>query len=375
MIRVATIYNILTKNGTDFFTGVPDSLLKDFCAYIQDNTPKEKNIIASNEGAAIAIATGHYLATESTPLVYMQNSGIGNAVNPLLSLADEKVYKIPMLLVIGWRGEPNTKDEPQHKKQGEVMLDMLSAMKIPYSIIETDEQIATKQFEELLSNIKVNGYPHAAVIRKDTFSAYTLKSKIENNFEMSREYALQTVINSLKEKDVTISTTGKLSRELFEYREKTNAGHSNDFLTVGSMGHSSSIALGVALNKPDRNVYCLDGDGALIMHTGAMATTGALKPKNYKHIVFNNGSHESVGGQPTVAFGMDLPQTALSCGYKTALSVSTQKDLESVLLEFGNMPSPAFLEIKVNTKSRADLGRPTTTTYENKEQFISNLLS
>ena len=222
MISVETVYDILIKNGIDLFTGVPDSLLKDFCAYIHDNTSREKNIIAANEGAAIAIAVGHYLATKNIPLVYMQNSGIGNAVNPLLSLADEKVYKIPILLIIGWRGEPNTKDEPQHKKQGTVTLDMLNVMKIPYSVIETDEHIATKQFEKLLSNIKVNGYPHAAVIRKNTFSAYILKNKIENNFEMSREYALQTVIDSLKEKDVTISTTGKLSRELFEYREENN---------------------------------------------------------------------------------------------------------------------------------------------------------
>ncbi|MDR2556215.1 MAG: phosphonopyruvate decarboxylase [Bacteroidales bacterium] len=370
MINAAKIYELLINSGIDFFTGVPDSLLKDFCAYITDNSTHGNHIIAVNEGAAVGLAAGHHLATSNTSLVYMQNSGIGNATNPLLSLADEKVYKIPMLLMIGWRGEPNVKDEPQHVKQGEVTLSLLEAMKIPYKVIDENESVALEQFKELLSDLNS---PVAAVIRKNIFAPYKLKNKVENSFEMTREEALKIVVDTLCINDVVVSTTGKLSRELFEYREKTGAGHRQDFLTVGSMGHSLSIALGVALSKPNRNVYCFDGDGAILMHTGAMATVGTLKPKNLKHIVFNNGSHESVGGQPTVALQINLPQIASACGYKYMQSVSTANELVRELPNLNRANGVALLEIKVNSSSRKDLGRPTRTTYQNKEDFMNNL--
>jgi phosphonopyruvate decarboxylase len=373
MINTSKIYNLLRGSGINLFTGVPDSLLKDICAYISDNTPNDKHIIAANEGVAVAIAAGHYLATKNTAMVYMQNSGIGNATNPLLSLADEKVYQIPMFLMIGWRGEPGTKDEPQHVKQGEVTLDLLDAMKISYKVIDDDETVAMKQFQQLISDIQATECPHAAIIRKNTFLPYKLKNKLENHFEMSREEALQIVIDSLEIQDIVISTTGKLSRELFEYREQKGAGHKKDFLTVGSMGHSSSIALGVALNIPNRLVYCLDGDGAFIMHTGAITNIGALKPSNYKHIIFNNGAHESVGSQPTVAFQMNFPQMALSCGYQTAQTVSTVETLKNILNDFRTEQGPSFLEIKINTNSRENLGRPSRTTHENKNDFMANL--
>ncbi|MDR1975213.1 MAG: phosphonopyruvate decarboxylase [Bacteroidales bacterium] len=373
MINPQNIYDLLVKNSIELFTGVPDSLLKDFCAYITDNAPSNRHIIAANEGSAVAIAAGHYLATKNPALVYMQNSGIGNATNPLLSLADEKVYKIPMLLMVGWRGEPNVKDEPQHIKQGEVTLDLLAAMKIPYEIIDTDETVAVKQIQQLTIGTKTKGFPHAAVIRKNTFSPYTLKSKRENAFEMSREDAMQVVVNSLQKEDIIVSTTGKLSRELFEYREHTGAGHKNDFLTVGSMGHSISIALGIAPNT-EKNIYCLDGDGAILMHTGAMATAGVSGLKKLRHIVFNNGAHESVGAQPTVALQVNLPQIATAFGYKNVWSVSTLEELLKVLNVFGSgsTDGPSFLEIKINTLSRENLGRPTRTTHENKDDFMQN---
>jgi phosphonopyruvate decarboxylase len=373
MINTRNIYDLLTDNGLDLFTGVPDSLLKDICACISDNTPANKHIIATNEGAAVAIAAGHYLATKKPSLVYMQNSGTGNAVNPLLSLADEKVYQIPMLLMVGWRGEPGTKDEPQHIKQGEVTLALFDAIKIPYTIIDSDENTAKKQFLQLIIDIKTKETPYAAIIRKNTFSPYKLKNKPKNDFEMSREEALQTVINSLTPQDLVISTTGKLSRELFEYREQKKEGHDKDFLTVGSMGHSSSIALGVALSAPDRLVYCLDGDGAMLMHMGAMATIGASGIENFRHIVFNNGVHESVGAQPTVAFKINLPEIANGCGYRTAQTVTSVVELKERLKDFRAEKGPSFLEIKVNTITRENLGRPTRTTHENKHDFMKNL--
>jgi len=374
MINTEKIFNFLA-GGIDLFTGVPDSLLKDFCACITDHVPAGRHIIAANEGAAVGIASGHYLATGKPALVYMQNSGIGNAVNPLLSLADPKVYRIPMLLVVGWRGEPGVKDEPQHAKQGEVTLSLFDAMQIPYTVIDEDETTAQEQFTKLLEQIKSTSSPHAAIIRKDLFSSYKLKNKPVNNFTMSREEVLKTVIDSLSKDDIVISTTGKLSRELFEYRESKGEGHEKDFLTVGSMGHSMSIALGVALSKPDRLVYCLDGDGAVIMHMGAMTNIGPLGVKNFRHIVFNNGAHESVGGQPTIAFNIDMPQIAIACGYEQVYGFSNIdiSNFKKALKVFHDEEGPSFLEIKINTASRDDLGRPTRTTHENKEDFMKFL--
>jgi phosphonopyruvate decarboxylase len=291
----------------------------------------------------------------------------------LLSLADEKVYQIPMLLMVGWRGEPGTKDEPQHVKQGEVTIALFEAMKIPCIVIDSNEDVAKKQFLQLMADAKAKEMPHAAIIRKNTFSSYTLKNKSKNDFEMSREEAMQIVVDSLAPQDVIVSTTGKLSRELFEYREHKKEVHNRDFLTVGSMGHSSSIALGIALSAPDRLVYCLDGDGAMLMHMGVMATVGTSGVENLRHIVFNNGAHESVGAQPTVAFKINLPQIANSCGYHMAQAVTNAAELREILKEFRLGKGPSFLEIKINTATRANLGRPTRTTHENKNDFMGNL--
>ena len=373
MLEVSKIYDCLVKNGVDFFAGVPDSLLKNFCAYITDNVPANKHIISANEGAAVGLAAGHYMATGKVPVVYMQNSGLGNTVNPLLSLADEKVYSIPMLLMIGWRGEPGVKDEPQHRKQGLVTLELLDAMQIPYAVLSMDETEATSQVDDIIKKMKQTSSPVAVVIRKDTFAKYKLKNVSVNEFSMSRENAMKMVVDSLSDTDVVVSTTGKLSRELFEYREAKNQGHGRDFLTVGSMGHSSSIALGIALEKPDRNVYCFDGDGAFIMHTGAITNIGKLAPKNYRHIVFNNGAHESVGGQPTLAFDIDIPSIAKASGYKEAISVEDEGQLISALKHISSVAGPILLEIKVKVSSRDDLGRPTTTPIENKNNFMEFL--
>lgn len=373
MLEVSKIYDCLVKNGVDFFAGVPDSLLKNFCAYITDNVPVNKHIISANEGAAVGLAAGHYMATGKIPVVYMQNSGLGNTVNPLLSLADEKVYSIPMLLMIGWRGEPDVKDEPQHRKQGLVTLELLDAMQIPYVVLSMEEAEAASQVDDIMKKMRQICSPVAIVIRKDTFAKYKLKNVSVNEFSMSREDAMKMVVDSLFDTDVVVSTTGKLSRELFEYREAKNQGHGRDFLTVGSMGHSSSIALGIALEKPNRNVYCFDGDGAFIMHTGAITNIGKLAPKNYRHIVFNNGAHESVGGQPTLAFDIDIPSIAKAAGYKEAISVEDERQLISALKHISSVDGPVLLEIKVKVSSRDDLGRPTTTPIENKNNFMEFL--
>lgn len=373
MVSVEKLYESLQLHGIDFFTGVPDSLLKDFCAYVTDHCPRERNIIAANEGAAIGIAAGHYMASRHMPLVYMQNSGLGNAVNPLLSLMDERVYALPVVLMIGWRGEPYVKDEPQHVKQGEVTLDLLEAMQIPYIVLSDNEEEALQQTGVILQKAKDTSRPHALVIRKGVFGKYQLQNKPENNYPLSREEALMLVVDQLGDKDVVVSTTGKLSRELFEYRETLQQGHGREFLTVGSMGHSSSIALGIALEKRERTVWCLDGDGAFIMHMGAISNIGSLSPKNYRHIVFNNGAHESVGGQPTVGFQLDIPVIARACGYPVVFSVSTCEEIKQTLRALSGVDGPALVEIRVKIASRDDLGRPTTAPIDNRRVFMDFL--
>lgn len=373
MLNVEKVYDTFLSHGVDFFTGVPDSLLKNICAYITDHAPSDKHIIAANEGAAVGIAAGHYMASGKLPLVYMQNSGLGNTVNPLLSLADEKVYSLPVLLMIGWRGEPGVKDEPQHKKQGEVTLELLEAMHIPYVVLDTDEDKALAQLHEIIVSARDKSIPHAIVIRKDTFGKYKLQNEQANTCPLSREDALKLVVGHLQETDVVVSTTGKLSRELFEYREAKNQGHSRDFLTVGSMGHSSSIAFGIALSQPSRKVYCLDGDGAFIMHMGAVSNIGCLSPKNYFHILFNNGSHESVGGQPTLGFQLDFPSIVKACGYRHTFSATSKTEIEEALNRLDSLDGPVLLELRVKVASRDDLGRPTTSPVENKEHFMEFL--
>ncbi len=375
MIDVKEFYNELLNNDIDFFTGVPDSLLKSFCAFIKDNVSERKNIIAANEGNAIGLAAGYHLATRKIGLVYMQNSGIGNALNPLVSLADKLVYSIPMLLIIGWRGEPNKKDEPQHKKQGIITTEILDVLDIKYEVLDkntnNDEMrvILQKAYDFMKENIE----PYAIVIKKGTFDEYILKKNCIYNFGMTREEAIDVVVNSIEKNASVISTTGMASRELFELREKYRQGHNGDFLTVGSMGHASQIALGVALSNKDKEVYCIDGDGALLMHLGGLTTIGNQKPKNFKHILINNGAHDSVGGQETVGFKIDILAIAKGCGYKECFSCSSREELVKLLEKIKDGEGPILLEIKVQKGARKDLGRPTSTPIENKEAFMKFL--
>lgn len=373
MIRPEYFYNTLRGMGIDFYTGVPDSLLKDICAYITDHADRKNNIIAANEGGAVGLAAGYHLATGNIPVVYMQNSGLGNTVNPLMSLTDSDVYRIPVLLVIGWRGEPGVHDEPQHVKQGKTTLPLLDAMEIRHEIMSGNEAELEKQLAGGVKYMKETGRAFALVVKKGTFGKYKLQNGTHNPYTMEREEAIKAVAGAMDVKDIVVSTTGKISRELFEHRTATGEGHSRDFLTVGSMGHASQIALGIALNRPERNVYCFDGDGAAIMHMGGMGIVASMLPRNFYHIVFNNGAHDSVGGQPTIGFGIDLPKIAAGCGYKTVMSVATRSELDDILPTLTTLPAPLLLEIKVKKGSRDDLGRPTTTPVENKEALMSFL--
>lgn len=378
MIKPSTFYDLLLKHDTDFFAGVPDSLLKNFCAYITDNAPSEKHIISANEGSATALASGYHFATGKIPLIYMQNSGEGNMINPLLSLVDPDVYSVPMLILIGWRGEPGVHDEPQHVKQGKVTCDLLDAMKVPYEILTADESKLSEQFEKAYSYIKTNNAPYAFVIRKGTFDEYVLQNNIKVVAEMKREEAIEKIMLGASEKTAFISTTGMASRELYELREKHSMGHEKDFLTVGSMGHASQIALAIAMQKKDRPIFCIDGDGATIMQMGGLATVGTRKPKNMVHFVMNNGAHDSVGGQPTVGLEIDIPAIAKACGYEKIISVSTANELENTMKEIKDsfekgLNVLTFVEVKVSKGARKDLGRPKSTPQENKKALMEFL--
>ena len=360
--------------NSDFYTGVPDSQLKALCNYLMNTygiDPKH-HIIAANEGNCTALAAGYHLATGKVPVVYMQNSGEGNIINPVASLLNDKVYAIPVVFVVGWRGEPGVHDEPQHIYQGEVTVKLLEDMDITTFVIgkeTTDEEVSAAM--ETFRSVLAAGKDVAFVIRKSALS-YEEKVVYKNNNTMIREEIIQHIVKASGE-DPIVSTTGKASRELFETRVANGQSHKYDFLTVGSMGHSSSIALGVAINKPRTRVWCVDGDGAVLMHMGSMAVLGANKPKNMIHIVINNGAHETVGGMPTVAGNIDLVAVAKACGYPYAVSVDSFEKLDSELEAAKNRGCLSLIEVKCSIGARDDLGRPTTTALENKQNFMDYL--
>lgn len=355
----------------DFFTGVPDSLLSNLCSYLIENYGVSKqHIIAANEGNAVALAAGYHLATGKVPVVYMQNSGEGNIINPVASLMNDKVYGIPCVFIVGWRGEPGVHDEPQHIYQGEVTVKLLEDMDVRTFVIAkdtTEEEVsaAMDAFRPLLAA----GKQVAFVIKKGALQ-YDGKVKYKNSHSMLREEIVQHITN-LSGEDPIVSTTGKASRELFETREAKGQSHKYDFLTVGSMGHSSSIALGLALHTPEKKFWVVDGDGAALMHMGAMAVIGSNKPANLVHIVINNEAHESVGGMPNVAGSIDLVGVAKACGYPNAVSVDNFEALDAALNEVKEKNELSFIEAKCAIGARADLGRPTTTAKENKENFMA----
>lgn len=363
-------YELLRKQQIEFFVGVPDSTLKPLCSYITDHTPSHNHIICANEGSAIGLAIGYHLSTKKVAMVYMQNSGLGNAINPLLSLADREVYSIPLLMMIGWRGEPGQKDEPQHVKQGRVMLAMMESMEIPYEILPDDLEAATAAVKKATCYMDENSAPFALIVRKGTFGSYDLIKKEMRLFSVTREDSIKLIIDALADEDIVVSTTGMISREVFEYREELKQGHGSDFLTVGGMGHVSQIALGIACIKQNRKVFCLDGDGSVIMHMGAMAINGVQKCENLIHVILNNGAHDSVGGQPTVGFEISFIEIAKAVGYKNISVAETREEIINSLIKLKACMGPSLLEIRVNQGHRKNLGRPSTTPLENKNAFI-----
>ena len=363
------------KAGIDFYTGVPDSFLKGLCdeLFARFGTDSPHHIVAHNEGGAIGLCAGHYLATGKPALCYMQNSGLGNAVNPLTSLTDPQVYSVPCLLVIGWRGEPGVKDEPQHIKQGAITLSLLDLLGIPYKVLSADT--SAENFHaafSCLANALQNGRSAALVVRKGSLSS-NLHPVHVNDASLTREKAAKIILQAAGKDDCFVSTTGKLSREVFEIRETRKEDHSRDFLTVGSMGHASMIALGIAEAKPERRIWCLDGDGAVMMHLGALPLIAQRAPANFVHTVIDNGAHETVGGMPVCSGALNLTALAEAAGYKEVITADSEASLCDALKKAASLPGPLFLVIRCACGARSDLGRPTTTPIQNRDSFMNYL--
>lgn len=375
MIDTAIFFDALQAVGIQYVAGVPDSLLKTFCAHVTATVPPSQHLIAANEGGAIALATGHYLATGQPALVYMQNSGLGNAVNPLVSLADPAVYGIPMLLMIGWRGQPGVKDEPQHVQQGLITPDLCHTLGLPYAILPAETDAAIGSLNAMMKTIVAQRRPGALLVPPNTFSKGVMRPARPAQASLSREAVVTSLAQALPAHAAIVATTGHTSRELFEFRSHHQQGHQQDFLTVGSMGHASQIALGIAMAQPDRPVVCMDGDGAALMHLGSLAIIGTSRAANVLHVVLNNGAHDSVGGQDTVGFAVDFVAIAQGCAYPAATRWNSLAEVTAGVRDCTFCQGPMFAEIRVTKGARADLGRPTTSPQENKTAFMRMLQS
>lgn len=347
MLNQKRVFEELKKQGVTFFTGVPDSYLNGFCNYAVSHFP-ERNIIAANEGNAVGIASGHYFATREIPLVYMQNSGMGNAVNPLASLVDDHVYAVPMILLIGWRGQPGTGDWPQHEQQGAITPGLLEIMQIPYTILEEDDEKTGSVIEKAVGYCKANRKPYALIAPKGTMSGEKVNNR-DMVYPMSREEAIEIILDQMPADTIYAATTGRATRELFFLRERRNEGKERDFLNVGAMGHASSVALGIAMEKPERKVVVLDGDAAAMMHMGAMTMVSKIEVPNLIHVVLNNGAHESVGGQPSAGHKVDFTKAAEGCGYKTVHHpVKDKEELIQAIHMLKDCGEASFLDVRIH---------------------------
>lgn len=374
MIDITSFSDKLHDSGIEFITGVPDTLLNDFCLHIEDSWSKDRHVISANEGNAIGLAAGYHLATGTIPLVYMQNSGIGNTVNPLLSLTHGQVYCMPMILLIGWRGELGRNDHAQHKKQGEVTPLLLETMDIPYKVVPDNTEEALSILTWALEVAITSNSPVALLATKGVFEKGEKAGfNSENEQQLSREEAINIVLDSIPENAIVVASTGRATRELYELRNIRKESHENDFLNVGAMGHTSSIALGIAM-ATEREVVCLEGDSSAIMHLGSFSTTGLMRPSNYFHIVLNNGVHESVGGQKSAGFNVDLTEIAKHCGYVTIeKSVKTIEEINTAIKTLNNSDGPAFMEIIIRKGIRKDMPPLRFDLINSKKELMCNL--
>lgn len=373
MIEQKTLFAALQKMGLNFFTGVPDSLLNDFCLHLVNNVPDYQHVMAANEGNAIGIATGYHLATGEIPVVYMQNSGVGNATNPLLSLTQKDVYSIPLILVIGWRGDPSITDHAQHKKQGELTPVLMKDMDIPYEILDSDETVIEK-FAWAAQKAREISSPVALIAKKAILTQKEKKQEYADSTLMNREEAISAVLDVFGENAIYLATTGRATRELHEQITAHGLSHELEFLNVGAMGHLSSIGLGMAVGAPNKRIVVFDGDAAAVMHMGSLATNGRYQPQNLIHIVLNNGVNESVGGQKSSGQVIDLTSVARACKYNTVETfVSTKEELQSAVKELDAQCGLAFIDVHVRQGIRKDMPKLGINHKEAKEALMKYL--
>lgn len=376
MINSERFYMMLKNTGVNFFTGVPDSLLNDFCLYLADNLPQDQHTIAANEGNAIAIAAGYHIATGTLPMVYMQNSGIGNSVNPLISLTNKETYAIPMILLIGWRGSPGVNDWAHHKKQGQETPVLLESLDIPYKVLDDNEVEAADLIKWAWETAMEKSGPVALLAKKGILSGGSKKNLLleESEYPLSRENAIECIINTVPKDTIFVATTGRATREIYEVRESQGAGHEHDFLNVGAMGHASSIALGISIGSQNRLVVCLDGDAAAIMHLGSFAIAGTSGRSNLLHIVLNNGAHESVGGQPSAGHKINFTGIAESAGYHTVgCEVADKMGLEAAIKKLILSPGPGFIDMRIRKGIRMDIPSLKVSLIDSKCQMMNTL--
>lgn len=352
MIKVITLIRLLKKNNINFFTGVPDSVLKELSFFLKNH---KKHVIATNEGAAVSIGIGNYLSSKKVPCIYMQNSGLSNALNPLISIAHKKVYSIPLILIIGWRGSPKIKDEPQHNVKGKITEDILKLLNINYSILRSNKDII--KFEKQIKFAKKNKSIVACLIEQGTLEKITKINIKENFYKLNKEYFLKMLLKNIKGSSKIISSTGYNSRELMYLRKKYNFKKSKDFYMVGGMGHTASVALGYSLNSKNKTI-CIDGDGSFLMHLGSIKTAGTFAKNNFKYVLLNNNTHDSVGGQNTYADNINFEKLSKSLGFKKFYSIKDKQNIAKNIKKFINVKKPSFLEVKITNSNIKDLPRP-----------------
>lgn len=348
----------LSEAGITQYVGVPDSLLKSLALAIDSHPSANRHVVAANEGAAIGFAVGVYLESSKPAAVYLQNSGLGNALNPLTALAHREVYGTPMVLVIGWRGEPGKPDEPQHMVQGRITRELLDIVGVPFVVLSDDENTARGQVRELIHSMEVSPGPVAIIVPAGAFGQRAVRESMQTKLTMTRQEALSEVISVIPPGDRVIATTGMIGRELWEIRKEAGEPMENDFLVVGGMGHASAIAHGVGAADPGRTVWCLDGDGSVLMHLGSLAVIGHYQPRNLKHLIFNNYAHDSVGGQPTAALSVDFEGLSRAITYTWAGSTSKRDEVAGLVRHLSVVKGPVIAELQIMKGARADLGRP-----------------
>ena len=354
MIELKNFFDFLKRKNISFFTGVPDSILKEFSIYIKKN--KINHIATTNEGSAVALATGYHLSKNKIPAIYLQNSGFANSINPLVSVLHKKVYSIPSLLIIGWRGFPGSKDEPQHLTKGLITKNLLKLLGIKFCVLKNKNDF--KDLSNLIDYSKKNKTPIACLVKKNTFNKNKKihKLKKEKINCVKRDHFIRELLGSIKKNTKIISTTGYISRELF--RKSSEIQKKNNFYVVGGMGHCSMIALGYSLFT-NKKVLCLDGDGSMLMHFGSLFTIGQYSKKNFKYILLNNNSHESVGGQETYLQNINLKKIVKELKFDNYYLIRNSKELKSKLKFFLNSKKRSFLEVKMSKFNENHLlGRP-----------------